>query len=64
LLRKQALYIFWGSLALSIVATMRAPTRAWLAVNRAAEVGILMGWAIPVAVCFYLAKLGKARILH
>jgi hypothetical protein len=66
LLRKQALYLFAGSFALSLLSAIRTVPKGWPAVTGTpgAAVGMFIGWGILLVVCLYTAKLAKAGILR
>ncbi len=65
LLRKIALYLFVGGLAISILSTIwHILTKGWLqAVGSAGLTGSLIGYVISIAICIYIWKLTNKGVL-
>jgi len=66
LLRKQALYLFVGSLALNLLATIHtlAKLRAAVSSVPGSAVGMFLGLGILLAICLYATKLTRAGVLR
>jgi hypothetical protein len=66
LLRRQALYLFAGSLALHLLSNIYGLHKAATALSATpgASVGMFLGWGILLAVCLYTWRLAKAGTLR
>jgi hypothetical protein len=65
LLRRQALYLFGGSLVLNFCYGAYTLHKTWtfLSATPGAAVGMFLGWGIGAAICLYTWKLTKAGTL-